>query len=77
MVVDADASGSRYTFSEKRGAISSLKVLARLPSSGLDARRATLVKDIMTVCEKEVIEAVFFSFNQLLKDKRRAGTGCN
>jgi len=68
MVVDADASGNRYTFSEKRGAISSLKVLARLPSSGLDARRATLVKDIMTVCEKEFIDPIFFSFSQLLEN---------
>jgi hypothetical protein len=67
-VVDADASGSRFTFSEKRGAISSLKVLARLPSSGLDARRATLVKDILAVCEKQQITPIFFSFNQLLID---------
>lgn len=70
LVVDADASGNRYTFSTKKGAISSLNVLARLPSSGLDARRATLVKDIKVVCEKEGITPVFFGFYQLLENNK-------
>ena len=67
IIIDADAVGNRYTFSEKEGALFSLGVAARLPSSGLDARRATLVRDIMDACTPARIEPVFFGFNVLLE----------
>lgn len=67
IIIDADAVGNRYTFSEKEGALFSLGVAARLPSSGLDARRATLIRDIMNACTPERIQPVFFGFNVLLE----------
>ena len=68
IVIDADAVGNRYTFSEKEGALFSLGVAARLPSSGLDARRATLIRDIIDVCTPARIKPVFFSFNVLIEN---------
>lgn len=68
IVIDADAVGNRYTFSEREGALFSLGVAARLPSSGLDARRATLIRDIMDACMPARIEPVFFGFNVLIED---------
>ncbi|MCO6476563.1 MAG: hypothetical protein J5I94_08070, partial [Phaeodactylibacter sp.] len=67
LIVDADAAGNRYTFSKREGAVFSLSVMGRLPSSGLDARRATLVRDIRDVCRQYGITPVFFSFNVLLE----------
>ena len=67
LIVDADAAGNRFTFSPKEGSVSSLKILGLLPSSGLDARRATLVRDIQDVCRQYGIIPVFFSFNVLLE----------
>lgn len=67
LIVDADAAGNRYTFSKKEGAVFSLSVMGRLPSSGLDARRATLVRDIRDFCRQYGITPVFFSFNALLE----------
>ncbi|MCB0570544.1 MAG: patatin-like phospholipase family protein [Phaeodactylibacter sp.] len=68
LVVDADAAGNRFTFSKREAALFSLSVLGRLPSSGLDARRATLVNDIRAVCRQYGITPIFFSFNILLHD---------
>ena len=68
LVVDADAGGNLYTFSKHEAAEFSLGVLGRLPSSGLYARRATLAKDIRSVCQQYGIIPVFFSFNILLQD---------
>ena len=68
LIIDADAVGNRYTFSKKEGALFSLGVAARLPSSGLDARRATLRRDVMEACRPYNIQQVFFSFNVLLED---------
>ncbi len=70
LIVDADAAGNRYTFSRHEGAVFSLGVLARLPSSGLDARRATLAKDIREDCRQYGITPVFFSFNVLLENNQ-------
>jgi len=68
LIIDADAVGNRYTFSKKEGALFSLGVAARLPSSGLDARRATLRQDVMEACRPYNIRQVFFSFSVLLED---------
>lgn len=67
LIVDADAAGNRYTFSKREGAVFSLRVMGRLPSSGLDARRATLVRDINIACRQYGITPVFLSFNVLLE----------
>jgi hypothetical protein len=66
LIIDADAIGNRYTFSRRGGAIFSLKVFSRLPSSGLDARRATLEKDLREACLLQGIKPVVFSFHILL-----------
>lgn len=66
LIIDADAIGNRYTFSKREAAVFSLKVMARLPSSGLDARRATLDKDLREICTQRDIHPVIFSFNILL-----------
>jgi len=68
LIIDADAVGNRYTFSEKEGALFSLGVAARLPSSGLDARRATLQREVIEDCRPYDIRQVFFSFNVLLEN---------
>jgi hypothetical protein len=68
LIIDADASGHLYTFSSKEGAAFSLKVLAKLPGSGLSARHTTLVQDIRNTCIPFGITPLFFSFNVLLKD---------
>jgi hypothetical protein len=67
LIIDADAVGNRYTFSQKEGALFSLGVAARLPSSGLDARRATLQRDVIEACRPHRIQQVFFSFNALIE----------
>lgn len=66
-IIDADASGHLYTFSPKEGAAFSLKVLAKLPGSGLSARRTTLIQDIEDICRPLGITPLFFSFNVLLE----------
>lgn len=66
-IIDADAVGNRYTFSEKEGALFSLGIAARLPASGLEARRATLQQDVIEDCLPYDIRQVFFSFSALLE----------
>lgn len=68
LIIDADAIGNRYTFSKKEGALFSLRIAAQLPSSGLDARRATLLRDVVDACSPHRIQPVFFSFNALLEN---------
>ncbi len=67
LIIDADADGNRYTFSEKEGALFSLGVAARLPSSGLEARRSRLRREIVADCEPLRIQQVFFSFSVLIE----------
>ena len=67
LVIDADNVGNRPTFSKKQNAQFSLKVFGKLASSGLDARRITLEKDISLIAEQLNIEAVFLGFNGFLK----------
>ena len=67
-VVDADAAGSRYTFSKRRAAMSGLGVYTRLASSGLEARRATMEKDIVELGSRYGIKPVVFSFNLLIRN---------
>ena len=67
-VVDADALGNIYTFSKREKAYSMLKVVGRLPSSGLDARRATLLDDLETACKQLDVLPIYFSFNAFLQN---------
>ena len=67
MIIDADAVGNRYTFSKRRAAASSFWVYTQLPVSGIDSRRVTLERDVETVCSKEEIQPIFFSFNTLIR----------
>jgi|GEM_PF-785743 len=67
-LIDADNGGNRFTYSHKRGAEFSLKVLSRLPSSGLDSRRVTLEKDVREKCRELGIIPIFLSFNILIRN---------
>lgn len=62
-IVDADASGNRYTFSKNQGAFLSVKVFGRLPASGLEAKRATLINTVESVAAGFGIKPFYFGFN--------------
>ena len=68
IVVDADAGGNRYTFSPKERSVGAFSVYARLASSGLDARRNTLKKDLAIAAEPFDIIPIFLSFHDLIQD---------
>ncbi len=67
-VIDANTSGNANTFSKKQAARFSLKVMARLASSGLDARRISLQNQLNALCESFQTVPLVFSFAQLIKD---------
>lgn len=67
MIVDADNAGNRPTFTSRQGAINSLRIMGRLASSGLDARRITLEQDLRELGVRFNFTPVFFSFNVLLR----------
>ncbi len=66
-IVDADNAGMRPTFSKKQNAAFSMKVYGRLASSGLDARRNTLTKELLSVGKETGIVPIYFSFNVLIE----------
>jgi len=63
MIVDADAGGNRYTFSKKESAFLSVKVFGRLPASGLEAKRATLLSTIEAVTGSFDVTPFYFGFS--------------
>ena len=67
-VIDADNTGNTYTFSKKEAARFSLKVMAQLASSGLDARRISLQSYLDALCESFGSVPLVFSFSALIKD---------
>lgn len=67
-IVDADNAGNSYTFSKRESAPLGVSVFGRLASSGLDARRVLLEKDLNEVSEGFGFAPIFFSFNRLLID---------
>ena len=68
-IVDADASGNRYTFSKKEGAFISIKVFGRLPASGLEAKRATLLSTVNAVTGSFNITPFYFGFNAFQRQR--------
>ncbi|HEB62438.1 MAG TPA: patatin-like phospholipase family protein [Bacteroidetes bacterium] len=66
-IVDADNVGNASTFSKKEQAQISLKVYARLASSGLDARRIQQQKEIELMADEIGFKPVYFGFNAFLK----------
>ena len=66
-IVDADATGNRYTFTKREKAIFSLKVYGRLATSGIEARKAVLEQEVRENCARFDIDPFFFSFNTLIK----------
>jgi hypothetical protein len=66
-VVDADASGNLYTFSESPHSRPPFKVFLSLTASGLYARRATLKKELLDDGEKYGIKPIFLGFHTLLE----------
>ncbi len=67
-IIDSDTQGNRYTFSSKGTAIGSFSVYSRLASSGLDARRIILERDLIETGERFGIYPVFFSYNILIRN---------
>lgn len=68
LVVDADATGNRYTFSKRESAYLSIKVFGRLPASGLEAKRATLLTSMQTVSAGLGVTPFYFGFNAFQQD---------
>jgi hypothetical protein len=67
LIVDAEAGGNRFTFSKREGAKFWLNVFGKLPSSGLEARRVFLEKDLYEIGARFGITPVFLSFNGLIR----------
>ncbi len=67
-IIDSDTQGNRYTFSPKSTAVGSFSVYSRLASSGLDARRIVLERDLIETGERFGIYPVFFSYNVLIRN---------
>lgn len=67
IIVDADAGGNRYTFSPKERSVGMFSVYTRLASSGLDARRNTLKKDLQIAAKPFNIIPIFLSFHDLIQ----------
>lgn len=65
-IIDADNAGNNYTFSKKESAPLSIGVFSRLASSGLDARRVLVEKDLNEISEGFGFAPIFFSFNRLI-----------
>ncbi|MEL6924854.1 MAG: hypothetical protein AAFO94_12475, partial [Bacteroidota bacterium] len=68
LVIDADNVGNRPTFSNRQNAQFSIKVFGKLASSGLDARRINLEKDIQLIAQQLDMESLFFSFNYFIRN---------
>ncbi len=68
LLIDVDNVGNRPVFSHRRGAMFGLKVLAQLPSSGLDARRVRLLQEIAETCSAYDIQHVMLSFGRFLQN---------
>ncbi|GJM36117.1 MAG: hypothetical protein DHS20C18_51180 [Saprospiraceae bacterium] len=67
-IIDADTEGNRYTFSNREAAKSAIAVYSRLASSGLDARRIILERDLTEMGKRFGIYPVFFSYNALIRN---------
>jgi predicted acylesterase/phospholipase RssA len=67
-IVDAEAGDTPNTFNKKEGAIFSLRVLARLASSGLYARKNILPQELEEIYANDSIMPVIFSFDVLIQD---------
>jgi len=68
IVIDAEATGNMYTFSEREGSVFSLKVLAGLTTSGLYARRAVLQEELEAYRQAAGIQPVICGFSALIED---------
>ncbi|MCB9082373.1 MAG: patatin-like phospholipase family protein [Lewinellaceae bacterium] len=71
-IVDADNVGNISTFSKRERSIWSLKIAAKLPGSGLTARRSILVNELENLEKDQGIFPFFFGFNALIKDNPAA-----
>ena len=67
IMIDADASGNLYTFTERKEANPPLKVFMSLAASGLYARRATLLQELQRIESQFGIKPIYLSFNSLLE----------
>lgn len=67
LLIDADASGNLYTFSEKQGNIGAFTTFFSLASSGLYARRSTIRRDLQTIGQRFDINPIFMGFYTLIE----------
>jgi len=68
MVIDAENAGNMPTFNRKQNARLSFKVYGRLASSGLEARRLSLLNDLSEMGETLGFAPILFSFSCLIAD---------
>jgi predicted acylesterase/phospholipase RssA len=68
LVVDADGMGRVRTFDKRKSGVLWLRVLFRLPTSGLDSRRIMRKQEITRLCHQFDIEPIFLSFTTLLEN---------
>ena len=67
LLIDADASGNIYTFSEKQGNIGAFTSFFSLAASGLYARRSTIRRDLETIGERLGIKPIFMGFFTIIE----------
>ena len=70
LIIDADNAGNAPTFDKKQNARLSFKVYGRLASSGLEARRLSLLSGLSEIGEREGVVPVVFGFSCLIIDNQ-------
>ncbi|MEO1448828.1 MAG: patatin-like phospholipase family protein [Bacteroidota bacterium] len=68
LIVDADGTGIVPTFGKYENGVFNLIVAFKLPTSGLDSRRAMRKQDITELCLKNDITPVFLNFGAFIED---------
>lgn len=68
IIIDADGAGQVRSFTHKESGALWFKVLVRLPSSGIDARRVFRRELIVNLCAQKDVTPVFLSFSTLIED---------
>lgn len=68
LVVDADGTGIVPTFGKYENGVFNLIVAFKLPTSGLDSRRAQRKQDITELCLKNGITPIFLNFGAFIEN---------
>jgi len=68
MIIDADNTGVKETFSKKQTPPGTLSMLGRLQFSSLDTRHIVMEKELNEVCQLYNISSILFNFELLIRD---------